>query len=83
LPYVLQHSQDVLPGAGVLPGSSVAGPPPDKGVTTTLKSKVQLVLEDVVVTDHVGQPIKGIPRDRFEVLENEHPQTIASFEEPS
>jgi len=47
----------------------------------TFKSNVQVVLLDVVVTDHNGQPIKGLPSTSFEVSENGKQQTIASFEE--
>jgi VWFA-related protein len=47
----------------------------------TFKSNVQVVLLDVVVTDHNGQPIKELPSTSFEVFENGKQQTIASFEE--
>lgn len=47
----------------------------------TFKSKVQVVLVDVVVTDKNNQPIKGLPSDSFEVFEEGKPQTMASFEE--
>src|SRR5690348_2587399 len=52
-----------------------------KDDTVTFKSKVQVVLVDVVVTDKNGQPIKGLPSNSFEVRENGKDQTIASFEE--
>lgn len=52
-----------------------------KDDSATFRSKVQVVLLDVVVMDKAGQPIKDIPSDSFEVLEEGKPQTIASFEE--
>ena len=48
---------------------------------TTFKSKVQVVLLDIVATDANGQPIKGLTQNDFEVMENGKSQTIASFEE--
>lgn len=49
--------------------------------TVVLKSKVQIVLLDVVVLDHNGQPIKDLSSGSFDVLENGKQQAIASFEE--
>jgi VWFA-related protein len=47
----------------------------------TLKSKSLLVLVDVVVTNDKGDPIPGLQKKDFEVLEDGKPQTIANFEE--
>jgi VWFA-related protein len=53
----------------------------------TFKSKTQLVLVDVVVTDGHGRPITGLQKDAFEIYEatdligRGKEQTIASFEE--
>ena len=53
----------------------------------TFKSKVQLTLVDVVVTDGKGHPITGLQKDDFEIFEatdligKGEKQTIASFEE--
>jgi|SRR6478736_1287814 len=59
---------------------SQTGEVPDAG-HVTFKSRVQIVLLDVVVLDHNGQPIKGLPSNSFEVLENGKQQAVASFEE--
>jgi VWFA-related protein len=48
---------------------------------STFKSKVSVVLVDVVVADRNGQPVTGLHTDNFEVFENDEAQTIASFEE--
>jgi hypothetical protein len=45
------------------------------------QSKVQVVLVDVVVTDHNDQPIAGLQKEDFELLEEGKPQAIASFKE--
>jgi VWFA-related protein len=50
---------------------------------TTLRTGVQLVVEDVVVTDKNGMPVHGLQQGDFTVLENKAPQTIKSFEEHS
>ncbi len=39
------------------------------------------MLLDVVVTDKSGQPIRGLSKERFQLLENGVPQQIAFFEE--
>jgi VWFA-related protein len=49
--------------------------------TPTLKQTVNNVLVDVVVTDKNGQPVKGLTKERFQVLENGVPQQIVFFEE--
>ena len=36
----------------------------------TLKSKVRVLLVDITVTDRNDQPVKGLPKDAFEVFEN-------------
>jgi VWFA-related protein len=45
-----------------------------------LRAKTNLVLVDVLVTDH-GKPVHGIDRRRFHVYEDEHEQKIAAFDE--
>lgn len=47
--------------------------------TLTVQSRV--VLTDVSVTDKHGNPVTGIPQSDFAILDNGHPQKIASFEE--
>jgi len=49
--------------------------------TPVLQVEVRVVLLDVVVTGKKGEPITGLKKDQFEVLEDGAPQTLASFEE--
>ncbi|MGP0018903.1 MAG: VWA domain-containing protein [Candidatus Sulfotelmatobacter sp.] len=46
-----------------------------------LKTKARLVLVDVVVTNDKGDPVSGLQKKDFEVLEDGQPQTISTFEE--
>jgi len=43
-------------------------------------SQVDVVTVDVVVTDKKGDPVSGLTRNDFQVLEEDAPQTITSFE---
>jgi VWFA-related protein len=49
--------------------------------SVTLKQTVNNVLVDVVVTDKNGQPVKGLGKEHFQILENGVPQPMAFFEE--
>lgn len=55
--------------------------PAPETVGPTLKTKAQLVVVDVVVTDAAGQPVRGLRKEDFKVLEDGKPQTISVFEE--
>ena len=64
-----------------------AAPPPPASATANapagspaFRAKSQLVLVDVVVTNH-DDPMKGLDRDRFHVFEDGRELPIASFEE--
>ena len=46
-----------------------------------LKVEVRVVLLDVVVTNKKGEPVTGLKKDQFTVLEDGTPENIASFEE--
>jgi len=57
-------------------------PPATVGQTSpTLHVYSRLVLLDVTVTDRKGMPIHGLTRSDFQILDNNRPQKIASFEE--
>jgi VWFA-related protein len=45
------------------------------------QSNVKVVLVDVAVADRNDQPIAGLKKEDFQILEKGRPQTIASFEE--
>ena len=65
--------------------ASVAPVPAQQGgqdsATPTFKSKVRVVLVDVVVTNGKGEPVPALQKEDFEVSEEGKPQKIASFEE--
>lgn len=46
-----------------------------------LKVEVRVVLEDVVVTNKKGEPVTGLKKEQFTVLEDGAPENLASFEE--
>jgi VWFA-related protein len=66
-PVVSLRSQNAVPKSG--------------GTAPAIESKVRVVVLDLVVTDGKGQPVTGLPKDAFEILEDGKPQTIATFEE--
>jgi VWFA-related protein len=47
----------------------------------TIKTKVRLVLVDVVVTNSKGEAVTGLHENDFQVLEDGKPQTVSNFEE--
>ena len=47
----------------------------------TFKSRVNVVVVNVVVTDRSGNPVTGLDKDDFKVSENGHTQKVLSFEE--
>lgn len=54
---------------------------PPGGTVPTFQSKVNVVLVDVVVTDSKDEPVTGLDKKDFEILEDGKPQTISVFEE--
>jgi VWFA-related protein len=71
----------------VLWASSIAASPqsqtasPDLQSITTFKANAHLVLVDVVVTNNKGEPITGLKKEDFEVLEDGKQQFVSNFEE--
>lgn len=53
------------------------------GPDTTLKVNSRAVLVDVIVTDHNGNPVRGLKQEDFRVLEQGKHQSISYFEEHS
>ncbi len=53
----------------------------DASGKVVFKAETRTVVVDVVVTGKNGQPVKGLPRDDFEILEDGRPQRITTFEE--
>src|SRR5215469_382193 len=54
---------------------------PVESSNPVFKTKVPVVMEDVVVTDAKGEAVEGLERKDFQIFEAGKPQTIASFEE--
>lgn len=65
-------------------GISLHGQNPPAGSAAsvpTFQSKVDVVLVDVVVTDSKDEPVTGLDKKDFEILEDGKPQTISVFDE--
>jgi hypothetical protein len=62
--------------ASLIKPAFAQNPPPD-----TLKTKSQLVILDVVVTDSKQNPVHNLTASDFTILENNAPEHIKSFEE--
>jgi VWFA-related protein len=71
----------LLPLLLVFPLDSQTAAPDSGNAVTTIKSKVRLVLVDVVVTNGKGDAVTGLHKDDFQILEDGKPQTISTFEE--
>lgn len=54
---------------------------PNAQSVPTFKAKARLVLLDVVVTSNKGEPVTGLKKEDFEVLEDGKPQSVSTFEE--
>lgn len=65
----------------VFPLHAQTGVPDSGNAVATIKSKVRLVLVDVVVTNNKGDAVTGLQKQDFEVLEDGKPQTVSTFEE--
>ena len=67
--------------AGAPPKSAgSAAQPSDQNNPTTVRTSANLVLVDVVVTDH-GNPVHNLDRRHFHVLEDGREQPITTFDE--
>src|SRR5215831_4084211 len=56
-------------------------PPNNTNPTPTLRTRVRLVVVDVVVSNNKGAPVPGLKREDFEVSEDGKLQTVSVFEE--
>jgi VWFA-related protein len=59
------------------PANNSTGPTP----VVTFKATSRIVVEDVVVTDSKGHPVKGLSPKDFQLVEDGRPQRIRAFEE--
>lgn len=60
--------------------SSARSPAQDAGRAPVFPGQADLVVVDVVVADKQGNPVPGLRREDFVVLDERQPQAIASFE---
>jgi VWFA-related protein len=70
----------LMGGSAMLCAQQPAGVHKENGVYT-LHEGTHLVLLDVTVADKQGQPVAGLTKDDFKLLEDGQPQTIKFFEE--
>src|SRR5579863_9711688 len=70
----------LIPLVPILTLHSQTAPTAGKPVET-IKTKVRLVLVDVVVTNGKGEAVTGLRENDFQVLEDGKPQTVSNFEE--
>jgi VWFA-related protein len=59
-------------------------PPPNQLPSNqpyTIQTNSRVVLTDVTVTDRKGNPVHGLPESAFQILDDNKPQPIATFEE--
>jgi VWFA-related protein len=78
--FLAQAPASAPPQPAPAPQSSSAAKQEPIASSTVLHTGADLVLVDVVVTDH-GNPIHGLDKNRFHILEDGHEQTITSFDE--
>src|SRR5277367_2911109 len=74
----------VLGGALLVPAQAQRSRqiPPEQE-EPALRSHSRLVMLDVVVTDRAGNPVTGLHKDDFTVLEDGQLQRISNFETPA
>jgi len=71
----------LLVGGGLLAVFAwIAPAQEDRDQVPTFRTGVNAVLVDVVVIDRDGQPVSGLERDDFQVLEDRVPQDITTFD---
>ena len=58
-----------------------AGPPVQPPAQPRFRSGVESVVLDVSVLDREGRPVRGLAVSDFVVLEDNHPQTVVTFQE--
>src|SRR5579864_2766599 len=82
---VLVAATVCLAGAAWTPAQSVPPPPPTPSQanpsTPALKITSRIVQVNVIVQDKNGQPVTGLTKKDFTILDQGQPQTVASFSE--
>ncbi len=81
VPAALTLGLALLPGgAGGAPQSAPGAPSQAQAAVPKIPTGVEQVTVDVVVLDRKGQPVKGLTRGDFTILEEGRPKEIASFD---
>jgi Ca-activated chloride channel family protein len=62
----------------VTPEAHAGGPHLPDGISL-IRSKVDLVMVPVTITDAMNRPVTGLERDNFQLFENKQPQEIRNF----
>jgi VWFA-related protein len=65
----------------ISPAYSQTANPDSSGERTTFRANVRRVLVDIVVTNAKDEPVTGLPKEQFQILEDGHLQTLTSFDE--
>ena len=73
----------IVGAIAVLGFSAAPGAAPQQAQPPTFRSNIELVQVDVVVVDKDGNPIRGLQRADFTLLDRGKPQTVATFDEIS
>ncbi|MFP5234905.1 MAG: VWA domain-containing protein [Acidobacteriota bacterium] len=71
----------LLLAVSILPLCAETASPQSADRGPTIKVTTRAVVEDVIVTDRHGKPVKGLKQSDFTVTEQGKPQTITFFEE--
>ncbi|RRA48260.1 VWA domain-containing protein [Acidipila sp. EB88] len=80
----MRHVALVLPLLASLltsPLTAQSAPADPQAAPYTLRSTTRLVVEDVLVTDAHNHPVAALPRTAFHLSDDNHPQTLRTFEE--
>lgn len=48
---------------------------------STFQTNVRVVVVDIVVTNGKGEPVQGLRKEDFQLIEDGHPQALSTFEE--
>jgi VWFA-related protein len=66
------------------PAAQLLAQPPNQYPASqpyTIQTNSRVVLTDVTVTNRKGNPVRGLPASAFQILDDNKPQPIATFEE--
>ena len=78
-----QTGASVPPAATRVSTAPASAPQPQAPPVTTIRAYSNLVVIDVVVNDAQGNPVHGLTKDDFTLLENNKQQMVRHFEEHS